>query len=315
MNYSEFTNVIAEKAEKAAGNKGRVSINQVIKNNDTKLDGLVIMEKDQFIAPTIYLNDYYHKYKNGMSIDSVMDEILSVYHKNRNTFDLDTESFKNYENMKHRIAFKLINLKMNGELLKNLPHKKFMDLAVVYYLVIHDKDKRLATALINNDHLKAWGVDADTLDDQAVLNTPGLFPATIRPIEKVLEKITNGQAEGYVNETDGLTNGFDDDFFDMSNTDDPCKSMFVLTNTSGINGAACMLYKKPLKLFGQKIKRDLFILPSSVHEVILVPGSEGLRKEDLAEMVREINKTEVSPNEILSDRVYEYDHAADKLKL
>ena len=315
MNYSEFTNVIAEKAEKAAGNNSRVSINQVIKNNDTKLDGLVIMEKGQFIAPTIYLNDYYHKYKNGMSIDSVMDEILSVYHKNRDTFDLDTECFKSYEKMKHRIAFKLINLEMNGELLKNLPYKKFLDLAVVYYLVIHDKNKRLATALINNDHLEAWGVDTDTLDDQAALNTPELFPATIRPIEKVLEKITFGQMESCVDETAAVTKECDDHFCDISNTEDPCRSMFVLTNTSGINGAACMLYKKPLKLFGQKIKRDLFILPSSVHEVILVPRSEGLKKDDLAEMVREINKTEVSPNEILSDMVYEYDHVSDKLKM
>ncbi len=315
MNYSEFTTTIAEKAKKAAGNNGRVSINQVIKNNDTRLDGLVIMGKDQFISPTVYLNDYYNKYKNGMSIDRIMDEILSVCQKNRNTFDLDTDIFKSYEKMKHKIVYKLINHQMNEELLKNTPHKTFLDLAVVYDLVLHDKEKRLATALISNDHLETWGVDADTVYTQAGKNTPALFPASIRPIEKVLENITNGQMEFSINESDGCIKPCDDQFYDMADMDDPCSSMFVLTNASGINGAACMLYQKPLKCFGQKIKRDFFILPSSVHEVILVPVSEGLKKTDLTEMVREINKTEVSKNEVLSDSVYEYDHAADRLKM
>ncbi len=315
MNYSEFTTTIAEKAKKATGNECSVSINQVIKNNDTRLDGLVIMQKDRFIAPTIYLNDYYYKHKNGMSIDSIIDEILSVYHMNCNTFDLKKDSFKCYEKMKNRIVYKLINRKMNGELLKNIPHKTFLDLAVVYNLVLHDKDKRLATALINNDHLKAWGVDADTIDAQAVQNTPDLFPANIRPIQKVLENITNRQGERYIDENDGCISPCDDHFYDLTDMDDPCNSMFVLTNTSGVNGAACMLYPKPLKSFGQKIKRDFFILPSSVHEVLLVPASEGLKKEDLTEMVREINKTEVSPNEVLSDIVYVYDHSADNLKM
>lgn len=315
MNYSEFTMTIAEKAKKTAGNNSRVSINQVLKNNDTRLDGLVIMGKDQFIVPTIYLNDYYNKYKNGMSIDSVMDEIFSVYNKNRDNFDLNTENFKSYEKMKHRIVYKLINYKMNEELLKKTPHKKFLDLAVVYNLVLHDKEKRLATALISNDHLENWEVDADTVDAQAALNTPGLFPARIRPIEKVLDNITNGQMELSIDESDGGISQCDDHFYDPGGMDDPCSSMFVLTNTTGINGAACILYNDPLKCFGQKIRHDFYILPSSVHEVILVPGSEGLKKEDLTEMVREINKTEVSPNEVLSDSVYEYDHAAEKLRL
>ena len=92
-------------------------------------------------------------------------------------------------------------------------------------------------------------------------------------------------------------------------------NMYVMTNTRGINGAACLLYKNALARFAQKLKQDLFLLPSSVHEVILVPKSDILKKEDLSEMVREINKTEVSPKEVHSDTVYVYDRLSDQLIL
>ena len=167
MNYSEFTDAIAKKTEKTAGEDFCVCINRVTKNNNTKLDGLVIKKKGQQVSPAIYLNDYYPKYKNGMSIDMITEKILSDYHKSMNSFDLDIDSFKIYEKMRDKVAYKLINYKMNEELLTVIPHKKYLDLAVVYYVVFSDTDGRTATSLIHNTHLEAWGVDSETLDEQA----------------------------------------------------------------------------------------------------------------------------------------------------
>lgn len=313
MNYSEFTNAIAKRAEKTAGEDGRVYINRVLKNNGTRLDGLVIMEKDHMMAPTIYIDDYYPKYKKGMSIDKIMDEILSSYYMNRDSFELNLDFFKSYEKMRHRIAFKIINHKKNKELLKQIPHKKFLDLAIVYYAVLSDNGGRIATALLHNTHLEAWNIDQKTLDEQASFNTPRLLRATIRPIEKVLDDYAD--KNGIKSFDTAGTDECDEYFPDLSKEFNHCGCMYVLTNSTGMNGAACLLYEKPLACFGRKIDQDFFVLPSSVHEVILVPKTENINKEDLSEMVRDINKTDVSADEILSDNVYEYDHLANELKM
>ena len=314
MNYSDFTEAIAKKAEETVGKGGSVFVNRVIKNNDTKLDGLVIMEKNRSVAPTIYLNDYYTKYKKGMSIDRIMEEILTGYSKKRDFFDKeDIASINNYEKMKFKIAYKLINFKMNEELLKRVPHKRFLDLAIVYYIVFSDKDGRLATALLHNSHLDVWDVNAETIHKQAEHNTPRMFRAKIRPIEDVLNDALNAKVSRDPFPVKIVED--DDDFSDIIQITESHMSMYVLTNESGINGAACMLYKKTLAGFGKIIKQDFFVLPSSVHELILVPRKDDLKKDCLLEMVREINKTEVSPDEVLSDRVYEYDYATDMIGL
>ena len=313
MNYSDFTNAIAKRAEKTAGKGGRVYINQVIKNNDTKLDGLVIMEKDHSMAPTIYLNDYYPKYKKGMSLDRIMEEILSGYYMSRDSFEMNLDFFKNYDQMKHRIAYKLISFEKNTELLKDIPYKKYLDLAVVYYAILSDNGGRIATALIHNSHMDAWDIDNDTLDAQACFNTPRLLSATIKPIEKVLEDLSRKNKRKLFDMAE--YDDHDEIIPDFPDDTDTCKSMYVLTNSVGMNGAACLLYKKPLAYFGQKIKRNFYVLPSSVHEVILVPVSDSIHKEDLSDMVKEINLTGVSTDEVLSDHVYEYDQTTGSIKM
>ena len=315
MNYSDFISTITKRAEKTAGKEGHVYVNQIIKNNDTKLDGLVIMEKGHTMAPTIYLNDYYPKYKDGMSIDNIMDEILSSYYMSRDSFELNLDHFKSYDKMRHRIVYKLVNYKKNKELLKTVPHKNYLDLAVVYYAVLSDNGGRIATALIHDSHLKAWNIDFDVLDKQAKYNTPRLLRATIKPIEKVLSDIArkNKNCTLAMDEYEDCKDIFPDDLYAFEN--DISKSMYVLTNASGMNGAACLLYEKPLSCFGERIQRDFFVLPSSVHEVILVPKYDGLKREDLLDMVVEINKTGVSSDEVLSDNVYEYDFKDRVLKI
>jgi len=313
MNYTEFTDAIVKNTQNAAGKECRIFINQVVKNNNTRLDGLVIMEKDRNMSPTIYLNDFYPKYKKGMSIEKITDEILSGYYNYRDTFDMNTDFLSSFENVREKIAYKLINRKMNEELLKKIPHKTFLDLAVVYYIYLSDKDGALASTLIYNSYLEAWETDLKTIDEQARINTPKLFKARIRPIDRILENAENNSVSGLKAEDE--IDESDYTFPESLKLCDPYKSMYVLTNESGLHGAACILYKRPLSLFGKKINRDFYVLPSSVHEVIIVPKFSDLRKEDLSCMVRDINKTGVSPEEVLSDNVYEYDISTDTLKM
>lgn len=90
-------------------------------------------------------------------------------------------------------------------------------------------------------------------------------------------------------------------------------SMYLLTNQTKLYGATCLLYKDILKEFTDKLDANLFIIPSSVHEVILVPVSDALSNEYLTDLIREVNATELSLDEALSDHVYLYTREDDAI--
>ena len=94
----------------------------------------------------------------------------------------------------------------------------------------------------------------------------------------------------------------------------PERSMWIISNERGTNGAASMLYENELHKLSVQLGTDLFILPSSIHEVIAVPADD-LEPEELAQMVSEINMGQVELGERLSNQVYYYDKELRKLSL
>jgi hypothetical protein len=89
--------------------------------------------------------------------------------------------------------------------------------------------------------------------------------------------------------------------------------MYVISNRDKINGAACILYKDVLKDFAQTIESDLYILPSSIHETIVVPKTPATNPQDLSQIVKETNDNHVEREEILSYSVYEYKRKENNL--
>lgn len=80
--------------------------------------------------------------------------------------------------------------------------------------------------------------------------------------------------------------------------------MFVATCNNGVNGAGCIFYPEFMDQAAEKLQGDFFVLPSSVHEVILLPDNGQMDFHELEAMVRQINETEVAPQDRLSDSVY-----------
>ncbi|MBQ4283809.1 MAG: hypothetical protein IJB96_07785 [Lachnospira sp.] len=288
MDYETFKECVKERIDKKVKKGGRVVINHILKNNGMELDGLVIMEKDSNVAPTIYINSYYEELKMGRSIDSIVDELFEIHKKNRLGFRFNPDLFNDYNNIKKSIVYKVINYEKNKKLLKTIPHKRMLDLAVVYYCLIERSNGGNATALIHNEHIKTWKVSEETLHKDAVENTPELLQSCIKPMSQILNKMAKEM------ELEGIQP------LDMED------DMYVLTNIARINGAACMLYEKVLEEFADYVNSDLYILPSSIHEVIILPKLESYDKELLVSMVREVNSDGVCMDEILSDNVYEY---------
>ena len=289
MEYKDFVEYIKENAAYIAGEGGNITINHVIKNNGREMDGLVIMEKDRDIAPTIYLDSFYEMYIQGENIKKIIRQIETIYRENRDNITFDVNILKNFDTIKDKIVYKIVNYKSNEKLLEQVPHKRILDLAVVFYCLLDNCGGKSATALIYNNNLKNWNVTIDDVYKAALKNTPDLLHSRISSMSALFDKC-------------GVSvDGKEVDLKDYVPSD-----MYVLTNETKINGAACILYDNVLYDFAQKLGKDLYILPSSIHEVILLPKLPIFEKNELVNMVREVNTEGVAADEILSDNVYEY---------
>ena len=289
MEYKEFVEYIKMNAGYIAGEGGNITINHVIKNNGCEMDGLVIMEKGKDIAPTIYLDSFYELYTNGENIKNIIRQIEVIYEQNKNNVTFDVNILKHCDTIKDKIVYKVVNYRSNEKLLEQVPHKRILDLAVVFYCLLDNEYGRSATALIYNNNLKNWNVTIDDVYKAALKNTPDLLHSKISSMAALFEKC-----------------GVNVDGEEVDLKDYVPSDMYVLTNESKLNGAACILYENVLYDFAQKLGADLYILPSSVHEVILLPKLSMFEKDELVNMVKEVNTEGVAADEVLSDHVYEY---------
>ena len=273
MEYKDFVEYIKENAAYIAGEGGKITINHVIKNNGREMD----------------LDSFYEMYIQGENIKKIIRQIETIYRENRDNITFDVNILKNFDTIKDKIVYKIVNYKSNEKLLEQVPHKRILDLAVVFYCLLDNCGGKSATALIYNNNLKNWNVTIDDVYKAALKNTPDLLHSRISSMSALFDKC-------------GVSvDGKEVDLKDYVPSD-----MYVLTNETKINGAACILYDNVLYDFAQKLGKDLYILPSSIHEVILLPKLPIFEKNELVNMVREVNTEGVAADEILSDNVYEY---------
>ena len=308
MDYTEFINYIKDSFKEIMGGNSRIDLKTIIKNNDCELDALVIMEGEGVISPTIYLNDYYEEYKRGKCISDIISMIYKAYKNYKINSSISIDYFKDFSRVKNSIVFKVVNRDSNKKLLKDVPYYEYLDLAVVFYFIINTDEIKNATALIHNRYLEMWNVRKEALFAIAKRNTPRLLRYEIKDINDVINGFDNERNEAdseFANETDGIEKA------EVGNNIKKGK-MFVLTNNLKINGAACILYDDVIRNFAAFMGNDLYIIPSSIHEVILISAG-GADKDELNHMVRNVNKDEVERYEILSDHIYMYDLKKDRI--
>lgn len=297
MTYQEFKNNIFHTISARLGSSYRVALQDIIKNNDTHLDGLTILSENSNISPTIYLNYYYEQYQNGKSLSCIYEDILLSYQKNAFSKSIDISFFTEFSKLKERIIFKLINYERNKELLSQVPHIRYLDLAIVFNCFIESPTGGYATILIYHHHLSYWNISCEDLYTLAKHNTPELLPFHLQTMSDVLHELFD------TNPIDRLY----DDFSPIP--------MYVLTNACKLHGSGCILYEDLLAHISFEINSDFYIIPSSIHEVLLIPTKNAASYDELSSMVCEINSTQVSREEILSDHVYFYSGHTGKITM
>ncbi|HIT90468.1 MAG TPA: hypothetical protein IAC41_08640 [Candidatus Merdenecus merdavium] len=300
------------------GESAKISEVITTKNNDVVLKGLSIRNKGENIAPAIYLEEYYKRYQNGVSIHELMLEIVAL---RKDRYDVDfgfpIEEFEDFSKIKSHIVYKIINYHQNQKLLKEIPHIPFLDLAVVFYCSVGTSDKRSADKMvgsiqIKNEHLNLWNTDLDTVYQIAKENTPKRLKIKCSCMESIL----NGFSEEIRN---GERNPLEDDFItdpiSKDKTLEHSIPMYVITNEFNYLGAAAILYKDSLREVATLLNSDLYILPSSIHECILLPVTVTQNIDELRAMVKDVNEGHVIDEEILSYEVYRYQVVEDEIML
>lgn len=270
-----------------------VSVRNVIKNNGMILTGMSIREADKDIAPTIYIDRCIEEVlARKITVEDLVDEIVRIYeeHKDKNPISKGFAPDKDY--ILGRVELKLVNKGMNKELLREVPHRDFLDLAVMYIVVVEGGDNVYASFLIRNEILEAYGITQEELEEAAAKNTynTGFEMISMAQIMKQLTGCDMG----------------------MTEEDNP---MYVISNRARQNGANAMLFRQLFVDLSNKLESDLFIIPSSIHEVIAVPTMANLQESDLVNMVREINNTQVSLEERLSYSVYKFSREGKKMSI
>lgn len=306
MVYEEFLKNVKSQLEAKLGDSHTFAIRQVTKNNGLVLDGLCISLRGEKIAPTIYLNDYYSKFRSGTSIPSIVEHILNLYQENTELPDIDLNRLTDFSLLKDKIAFKLIHHQSNLGLLKEIPHIPYLDLAIVFYILLESCVEGQMTALVLNEHMNMWNLTPQNLYEIAKVNTPRCLPPVIKNMTDVLKEFAKTN----------LGDQFRDQLFDdIKRADEGIPPLFVLSNESGYYGAGCMLYENVLKLFSESTDSDFIILPSSIHEVLLIPSHNPDDCQELSVMVSNINQTGVSLEDRLSNQVYYYRREENKISL
>jgi len=297
MNYNEFQEALQK--ELATRLDPVISLRPTIttKNNNTKLHGLVFEDNTSNKAPILYLDDFYEKFQDGIPLPAIAEDIVMLLHHAAEITLPDANILLDYEQLQKQILYKFVNLKANQELLEDVPHIPYLDLAIVFYVLLDRRnDGNMATMLIRNKHLELWKKDIEALLSDAHQNTRNIFPAELIPMSEIISNIP-----------------LDEDEHTISDLDTKLQpELFILSNCMKQQGAVCVMYDGILDRIWNFLQEDYFIIPSSIHEVIIVKAS-GAEVNKSNEMIQEINELVVSPEERLSDHAYFYAREHQKL--
>ena len=288
-----------------------VDVVTVTKNNGLLLSGIIVKPVGVEVAPTVYMEVYFMELQSGRTFDDILEEIISNYKMGLKdiTVNINPDKIKDFECIKNKICYRLVNKEMNSELLSTLPHRDFYGLAIIYCIKLPSIDGAVRTIKVTNALVTLWGgVEEEQLYELACRNTPVLERGNVMPLTNVGDIASRLHIQKDRNQQHLSCDGFD-----ITMTGKKLQQIYVTTNMEKVNGACVILYDGLLRTMAEYIG-NFYILPSSVHECILAPGDPEDAKCMLS-MVQEVNATVVSDEEVLSNNCLYYDAKSHSLKL
>ena len=268
----------------------QVHLQEVTKKNGLTLTGVVIPVEETNITPTIYLDSFYQEYCNGKNLDSCVGDVADIWIENMDTdLSVDVNRILDYGNIKDKLQVRICDPEKNREWLADKAVTMHGDFAAYYTANLSENEDGIASTAVTKNLLEAWNVDVDTLHKDAMAADKNRGPA-LYSMDNLMESVAfGGKAENLLNGEQEVN------MFMLP--------MFCLTNEKKMNAASLILHEDIRKQIGEFMKGDFYVLPSSMHETLLVPDNGDFDVKTLNARVKEVNATEVAPEDILSDKV------------
>lgn len=269
-----------------------------LKNNDTMRYGIIVRRMGGNIAPTVYIDHFYEDYCNKKNtIDEIAYQIylalIGVDEQENSYYTVSVD----FENCKEKIIYKLISKEKNAVYLSGIPHLPFLDMAIIFLIVHRLSDEGMESICITNELQEKWNVSTKELFELSKKNTPAFLPPIIDTMAHTIESFFGSMGK------------------EILESDKMVPSIYILSNQYRINGATTLLYENLIQKLAEELKSNLYILPSSIHEILLLPDDSEKSLDCLSNMVKDINENHVREEEILSDHAYYYNRVEKRFFL
>lgn len=291
---------IKEKLDSRTGGDVQVETRKVEKMNET-YDAVTVKPENSIIGVNLNATSLYKEYEEGRSYDAIVNGAVDVADNAlKNSPEFDMSAITDYDRMKGTLAMEVVSRDRNAELFDTVPHKDIEDMSVVYRFVLGDTSQGTGTILVTNQMIDNYGITADQLHEDAVKNAPEIRPLVIQGMGEVLAR----------------SMGVDDLEMLGLNIPPEQEQMFVASVEGNIHGAGVLAYEDFMEKASERVGgQSFFILPSSIHELLIIPDNGNFDLKSLENMVKEVNATTVDPTEQLTDNVYHYDAQAKVFEL
>jgi len=271
----------------------------VLKSNDQKHHGLTFKREESDAAPTIYLDDAYARFTNGEELHVLTAELKDVYLQTLSMPEPQKIDFA-YDKIKDMLTVRLLEIKRNHGFLATTPYMTVgHGLAMVCDIKMQDGDDGSWRATVTQSMLEDQNYDKRELFMAAMDNAQLIDPPILVDMGQAL---FTHEGENLLKRSDPLPPE------DVSN-------MYVLSNTGGMLGSAVLFYPDTREHVAEILGEGYCVLPSSQHEVLIIPDSAGVDRGQLAEMVKQANQSVVEPKDVLTDNVFHYDRDEKKFEL
>lgn len=287
MEYREFMEQIKKDLpERLSGTLegATVDTTQVDKLQGRSYEGLSIVPDGSMIGVTMDLQPYYQMFNDGISYENIMEQIAdraAGAYADRPA--VTAEDIGSYEAVKDKLMIQMIGREGNEEMLRTIPHHPIEDMEIVYRFHVQDTEMGMASALVTNSMLEHYGITAGQLQQDAFASAVSLAPFEIKTMAEILNELMGTEI-----------------------IPEDAMPMYVASNTERIHGAGVIAYPEFMEVAAKQLGGDFYVLPSSIHEVILVPDSPDVSAVELQRMVQSVNMEQVAPEERLSNHVYHY---------
>ena len=297
LSFQKFIEKVKTEIHLLCGDGYQIIMEPVPQNNGTEQTGMDIRKEQGEEMAHLCLDAYYEQYLAGMTVEEAARDIWDIF----NSFEQSGVSeglLNDFEKVKNKVVFSLVNYGMNKERLESMPYVPYLDLAILFYVLLERTENGERTAVITNKELAAWGTTKEELLRLARQNTPRLYMAEVNSLNDVMKSFVK----------DKKSKDFFDEFIGEEES-----SLYVLSNRHNVKGAAVILYDGLLKEMSKVLGHDLLILPSSVHEVLVMAYDKTMDFLSIRDMVEHINEVEVPVCDVLSDQIYRYNREKDQV--